>query len=160
MVKNNYFCFKTLDKNKYENGRGFINKSSLLSTRNWELHCGRELHNMKAYFQHIHMWPWKAKRTLTENRSNGKNALMMNGCWTVRKPFERMNNYLNGLVGHSNGLSNGLANHSNGWINHSNSFVSCSNRWLNCWNGLQNRPEWIAYLSFSSRIICSCDRKS
>ena len=104
------------------------------------------------------MWPWKAKRTLTESRSNGKNARMTNGYRTVRKPFERfgwpferMNNYLNGLVGHSNGLSNGLvnrsnglinrsngliqrsnglSNRSNGWINHSNSLVSCSNGWL------------------------------
>ena len=96
----------------------------------------------------------KGKLTLTESRSNGKNAGMTNGYRTVRKPFERfgwpferMNNYLNGLVGHCNGLvnrsnglinrsnglinhSNGLSNHSNGWINHSNGLVSCSNGWL------------------------------
>ena len=35
------------------------------------------------------MWPWKAKRTLTENRPNGKNARMRKAYRTLRKHFER-----------------------------------------------------------------------
>ena len=37
----------------------------------------------------VYKWPWKAKRPLMENCSNGKNALIMNCSRTGHKVFER-----------------------------------------------------------------------
>ena len=81
----------------------------------------------------VYKWPWKAKRALTKNRFNGKNALITVNEWSTKR-------------------FNGLTNRSNRWINYLNGLAIRLNRWINkiLFKQIGNPFEWMNKTIYTS----------